>query len=400
MECGNSLSHLYFFLLLFHSFSVFFFFQINLSFIFPFSLCYGHSLRMDVCLHVHVAHKAWTSIAIDARFSGPHKSQQPTHAHSLAVRISMVSLLAFTNIKVILITWLLSFLWRSSHTRRRISAIPPFQQHRRHCKSQSCHHKSPSIFASFVISILQFISFRLYCRHTQCVPGDRRAFFPAILWFCYSVWHYTITYWFLIGIRTSSIPPCTRTVSTRLYSQHDNQSMLAHYYYFFFASFRLSKPGINEYTLNETWPHRRREDTIQFCIIFAVWIYISLPPHRCRTRAASNQLTHKQYNTEKWMGRKKGSRKRLSVRKTVRWNCETVLCEMNGFFLSCDASLVSGSCVEEVSANAIFGSRTRYCVTRTRFGVKSNKIICIKVIWNVSWSAESGCVGRELVSVV
>lgn len=300
-----------FFYLLFHSFFVFFFFQINLSFIFPFCLCYGHSLRvtcMFACTFTsHRKHKHQSPL-MHVFLGHTRANSSHTHwAHSFAVRISMVSLLASTNIKVILITWLLSFLWRSTHTHTNEAphlctfVIPPFpHQHHRHCKSQSCHHKSPSIFASFVNSILQFISFRLYCRHIQCVPGERRTFFLPIEFesaIQFDIIELRIDFSLEFEHHRSLLANAQCVDSTL---KPTRQPIDARVLFFFSSLFRLSEPGINEYTLNKTLPHRRREDTILFCIIFAVWIYISLPPHSSRVEPTDTQtIQHGKMNAGK-----------------------------------------------------------------------------------------------------
>lgn len=154
----------YFFCSLVRSFFVVFFFQINLSFIFCFLRMYSRSdaialsfclvpqrLCVVCCLLVYVA-----SININRQSPLMHVFVGHTSAHARralgVVRISMIWLLALTStsIKVSPVTWILSYLPLDGRgrARDRPSAL------------QSCHHKSPSIFASFVISI-HFVSFVL-----------------------------------------------------------------------------------------------------------------------------------------------------------------------------------------------------------------------------------------------
>lgn len=162
-----------FFYLLFHSFFVFFFFQINLSFIFPFCLCYGHSLRvtcMFVCTFTsHRKHKHQSPL-MHVFLGHTRANSSHTHwAHSFAVRISMVSLLASTNIKVILITWLLSFLWRSTQThtrtRPRISAPSPSRHfHINIIGTANRNHVTTNLHRYLRRSWIQFFnSFRFVC---------------------------------------------------------------------------------------------------------------------------------------------------------------------------------------------------------------------------------------------
>lgn len=221
----------------------------------------------------------------------------------------MVSLLASTNIKVILITCLLSFLCHSAntHTHHSNNTITIDIANRNDVTTNLHRYLRRSWFQFFN-------SFRSVCTSAAAFNvcrGSDELFSLAILRFCHSVWHYTITYWFLIGIRASSHCVDSALQSTR--QPIDDRAL-------FFFSFVYQKPA----QMNTHWIKRchTAAEKIQNYFVLSLPFGFTYRYRRRshRTRAASNWHTNNTTRKNEWG--KEESRKGLWV-AWDRWG-ETV----------------------------------------------------------------------------
>lgn len=192
----------------------------------------------------------------------------------------MVSLLASTNIKVILITCLLSFLCHSAntHTHHSNNTITIDIANRNDVTTNLHRYLRRSWFQFFN-------SFRSVCTSAAAFNvcrGSDELFSLAILRFCHSVWHYTITYWFLIGIRASSHCVDSALQSTR--QPIDDRAL------FFFHSFIKSRHKWIHIEWNVATPPQRRYKIILYYLcrldlhIVTAVAPIALEPRRTDTQ--------------------------------------------------------------------------------------------------------------------
>lgn len=309
MECGISLFHLLFFFSLFRSFSFF-------------KLIYLLSFASSECIHVPIPslylsastsmccvlfarlrriHKHQSPIAIDARICGSYKCTHP-HTQSLAEHSGCPN---FDD--------LASRIDIDKHQGNpgNLDFISSSSLSARACGigHRHCNHVITNLHRYLRRSWFQFISFRLYCRIISecgyvCVSGKRLVFLyifsVLVLLFSLTLYNYVlIPYWNWNSIDSSVNSHCVNSTSTKpchrwIHIEYNVPYLLAH--------------------------HRRgAAETILFCIIFVVWIYISLP--RWLPSPPSKSVENRPANNTH--GKTEG-RKQKNTLHLMKWWGETV----------------------------------------------------------------------------